>query len=58
MKKALKKAAPPCLGACIGSYMVRGINMDSFLFDFLTTYLIVTFVVSVLFWVFDKVRGK
>ena len=58
MKKAIKKVAPACFGACIGSYMVRGINMDSFFFDFLTTYLIVTFVVSVLFWFFDKVRGK
>lgn len=60
MKNILKRVLPGCLGACVGAFLVetlrhpgaRGIG------DWIFRFAVTTAVVALIFWLWERVRGK
>jgi len=64
MKKALKRVIPSSFGACVGVALANelrdpsGLHLGSFLLSFAISFFVVTLILSVLFWLWDKIRGN
>ena len=64
MKNSLKWALPGCLGACFGVCLVNVLRhpeawtVGSWLFQFSVSVVITTAIGTLLFWLWERVRGK
>ena len=64
MKNILKRALPGCLGACLGVCLVNVLRhpeawtVGSWLFQFAVSVVITTAIVTLIFWLWERVRGE
>ena len=64
MKNSLKRALPGCLGACFGVCLVNVLRhpeawtVGSWLFQFSVSVVITTAIGTLIFWLWERVRGK
>lgn len=64
MKNSLKRALPGCLGACLGVCLVNVLRhpeawtVGSWLFQFAVSVVITTAIGTLIFWLWERVRGK
>lgn len=68
IKKAIKSAFPACLGASIGTTIVKSFRypillsslsgIGGLLFDFVFTFIVTTIVVTVCFWIWFRTKRK
>lgn len=64
MKKALKRVMPSSFGACVGVAIANelrdpsGLHVGSFLLSIAVYFLIVTPILTILFWLWDKISGN
>lgn len=68
IKKAVKTALPACLGASIGTTIVKLFRypillsslsgIGDLLFNFIYTFIVTTIIVTVCFWVWFRIKRK